>query len=116
MNLHIVDYSEKAIALFGYTKRYTVELRALRGSFCRNAKVNPYSSGTWIFPKTRRAEVESWLNEKYIDHLSLTPCKTFCPTDCIPCSRKLSEKIKTFLVLAIGIPLSFAVIFSHLVS
>ena len=63
MNCTIEDYSEKAIAVFGDTKPISDRLGAIQGS-----KFNPCLRGVgenkrpgWIFPKTRRAEVESLL-------------------------------------------------------
>jgi len=59
----IEDYSEKAIAVFGDTKPISDRLAAIQGS-----KFNPSLRGVgetkrpgWIFPKTRRSEVESLL-------------------------------------------------------
>ena len=63
MNCTIEDYSEKAIAVFGDTKPISERLGAIQGS-----KFNPCLRGVgenkrpgWIFPKTRRSEVESLL-------------------------------------------------------
>jgi hypothetical protein len=63
MNCIIEDYSEKAIAVFGDTKPISERLGAIQGS-----KFNPCLRGVgenkrpgWIFPKTRRSEVESLL-------------------------------------------------------
>ena len=63
MNCTIEDYSEKAIAVFGDTKPISDRLGAIQGS-----KFNPCLRGIgenkrpgWIFPKTRRSEVETLL-------------------------------------------------------
>ncbi len=63
MNCTIEDYSEKAIAVFGDTKPISERLGAIQGS-----KFNPCLRGVgenkrpgWIFPKSRRSEVEALL-------------------------------------------------------
>ncbi len=63
MNYTIEDYSEKAIAVFGDTKPISDRLSSIQGS-----KFNPSLRGVgeskrpgWIFPKTRRSEVENVL-------------------------------------------------------
>jgi hypothetical protein len=64
MNCTIEDYSEKAIAVFGDTKPISDRLGAIQGS-----KFNPCLRGVgetkrpgWIFPKSRRSEVEALLH------------------------------------------------------
>ncbi len=63
MNCTIEDYSEKAIAVFGDTKPISDRLGTIQGS-----KFNPCLRGVgetkrpgWIFPKSRRSEVEALL-------------------------------------------------------
>ncbi len=62
-HITIEDYSERAIAVFGDTKPISDRLSAIQGS-----KFNPSLRGVgeskrpgWIFPKTRRVEVETLL-------------------------------------------------------
>ena len=52
-NIELVDYSEKAIAVFGETYEIREELKKLGGKFNRNLK----GRAGWIFPKSRQNEV-----------------------------------------------------------
>lgn len=54
---YIVDYSEKAIAVFGETKAIKEKLMELRGIY------QPFLKGGkgWIFPKSKREKVEELL-------------------------------------------------------
>lgn len=52
-DIQIVDYSEKAIAVIGNTKRLKDELKALGGRF--NFRLS--CGAGWIFPKSKKAEI-----------------------------------------------------------
>jgi hypothetical protein len=62
----IVDYSDKAVAVFGETKAIKENLKSLGGRF------NPYLNNSgqkqagWIFPKTKKNELESLLTANII--------------------------------------------------
>ena len=62
-NLHfeIVDYSEKAIALFGDTKEIKDLLKAMGGKFNPRLTHNNEKQAGWIFSKTKREELEGVL-------------------------------------------------------
>ena len=67
-DLELIEYSQKAIALFGKTKIYAKQLgkEGLRGTF-NNFLTHPITKKTtpgWIFPKTRTAEIEEALKMK----------------------------------------------------
>ncbi len=59
--LEIVDYSERAIAVFGDTKLYRESLTELKGKFNPFLKRGNDKTPGWIFPKTQKGAVESLL-------------------------------------------------------
>jgi hypothetical protein len=68
MSLYIVDYSEKAIAIFGDTKYYKNKLNEIQGKF--NASLNfknengeTEKKAGWIFPKVRKDMVKQVIND-----------------------------------------------------
>lgn len=63
MNLYIVDYSEKAIALFGETTDYKVHILNAGGKYNPSLRHNEQRQAGWIFPKTKKAEVEKLVNQ-----------------------------------------------------
>jgi len=62
MSLYIVDYSERAIALFGETSQYKDNISAIGGKFNASLKNNDQKLAGWIFPKSKKSEVEKLLN------------------------------------------------------
>ncbi|MDH6309028.1 hypothetical protein M2451_001514 [Dysgonomonas sp. PFB1-18] len=58
----IVDYSEKAIALFGDTKAIKDLLKAMGGKFNPRLTYNNEKQAGWIFSKTKREELENVLS------------------------------------------------------
>jgi hypothetical protein len=65
MSLSIVDYSERAIALFGETKPYKNKITDLGGKFNPSLKVSNSEErrAGWIFPKTKKSVVEQMVND-----------------------------------------------------
>lgn len=63
MNLYIVDYSEKAIALFGETTDYKLHISNAGGKYNPSLRYNDQRQAGWIFPKTKKAEVEKLVNQ-----------------------------------------------------
>jgi len=61
--IEIVDYSEKAIALFGETKNYREAITAAGGKFNPSLKYQEERRGGWIFPKVRRDAIEKLVND-----------------------------------------------------
>ena len=59
--LEIVDYSEKAIAVFGETKSIKDELKKLGGKFNPALKNNGEKRAGWIFPKKQADKVRALL-------------------------------------------------------
>lgn len=57
----IVDYSEKAIALFGDTKAIKDLLSAMGGKFNPRLTHNNEKRAGWIFSKTKREELNTVL-------------------------------------------------------
>lgn len=64
LQFEIVDYSEKAIALFGNTREIKDTLKGFGGRFNPRLSHNGSKKAGWIFPKTKRAELETVLNIK----------------------------------------------------
>ena len=63
-SIFIVDYTEKAIAVFGDTKVIKDHLAGLGGKFNPSLKGdNDDKRAGWIFPKTKRSEVQSLLEK-----------------------------------------------------
>jgi|688.fasta_scaffold98615_4 hypothetical protein len=63
-SIFIVDYTEKAIAVFGDTKIIKDHLAGLGGKFNPSLKGdNDDKRAGWIFPKTKRSEVQSLLEK-----------------------------------------------------
>lgn len=63
--LEIVDYSEKAIAVFGDTRTIKDELKSIGGKFNPRLNYNGGKRAGWVFPKNKREELESMLNNIY---------------------------------------------------
>jgi hypothetical protein len=63
MNLYIVDYSEKAIALFGDSTDYKVHILNAGGKYNPSLRHNEQRQAGWIFPKTKKAEIEKLVNQ-----------------------------------------------------
>ena len=68
MSLYIVDYSEKAIAIFGDTKYYKNKLSEIQGKFnaslnFRNENGETEKKAGWIFPKVRKDMVQQVVND-----------------------------------------------------
>lgn len=59
--LEIVDYSEKAIAVFGDTKAIKEQLKELGGRFNRSLNYNGEKSAGWIFSKKQAEKVRELL-------------------------------------------------------
>lgn len=63
-SVYIVDYTEKAIAVFGDTKVMKDHLSSLGGKFNPSLRGNNEEKKPgWIFPKTKRSEVQSLLDK-----------------------------------------------------
>lgn len=62
LSFEIVDYSEKAIALFGDTKPIKDLLSAMGGKFNPRLTHNDAKQAGWIFAKTKREELNTVLN------------------------------------------------------
>ncbi len=60
INLEIIDYSEKAIAVIGDTKEVKDSLKKLNGRFNPRLRCGP----GWIFPKIMKEDVENFIKEK----------------------------------------------------
>lgn len=56
--LEIVDYSEKAVAVFGETMGIKEQLKALGGKFNPSLRYGNGKRAGWVFPKARREELE----------------------------------------------------------
>jgi hypothetical protein len=62
--LRIVTYSEKAVALFGYSKDYVEELKVIGGRYNPYLKDNGNVMKGWIFSNKKKVELENWLKSK----------------------------------------------------
>lgn len=56
--LEIVDYSEKAVAVFGETMEIKEHLKALGGKFNPSLRYGNGKRAGWVFPKSKREELE----------------------------------------------------------
>jgi hypothetical protein len=107
MNCTIEEYSEKAIAVFGDTKSIIDRLGTIQGS-----KFNPCLRGIgenkrpgWIFPKTRRAEVEALLQtiQQEIKSGTFKPCSQVSKPLSKPSSNDFSSSIDSSVLSRIEI-------------
>jgi hypothetical protein len=62
LSFEIVDYSEKAIALFGDTKEIKDLLKAMGGKFNPRLSHNAGKQAGWIFQKSKREELQNVIN------------------------------------------------------
>lgn len=62
LHFEIVDYSEKAVALFGDTKAIKDLLSAMGGKFNPRLTYGDSKKAGWIFSRTKRSELEGVLN------------------------------------------------------
>lgn len=58
MSISIVNYSEKAIAVFGNTKEIKDHLLSIGGKFNPSLKQNEERVAGWIFPSSKREDVK----------------------------------------------------------
>lgn len=66
LNVRIVDYSDKSIAIYGDTKPIKDDLKSLGGRFNPKLKDGP----GWIFPKSKESEVANLLekNDNFVEN------------------------------------------------
>jgi len=62
LHFEVIDYSEKAIALFGDTKAIKDLLSAMGGKFNPRLTHNNEKRAGWIFSRSKKAELETVLN------------------------------------------------------
>lgn len=87
MSISIVNYSEKAIAVFGNTKDIKDHLLTLGGKFNPSLKQNDERVPGWVFPNSKKEEVrkiitafsQGTLGEppKKVEKVSSSPPETF---------------------------------------
>ena len=63
-NIEVVDYSEKAIAIFGDTQKIKDQLKSLGGRFNPSLKHNGVKRAGWIFSKKQTDKVHLLLSEQ----------------------------------------------------
>lgn len=68
--LEIVDYSEKAVAVFGETMEIKEQLKALGGKFNPSLRYGNGKRAGWVFPKARRKELERLAKPETIEQES----------------------------------------------
>ncbi len=64
LHFEIVDYSEKAIALFGDTREIKELLKAMGGKFNPRLTYNGGKKAGWIFGLSKRGELNTIINLK----------------------------------------------------
>ena len=60
----VVEYSAKAIAVFGATKAIKDELKAMGGRFNPKLTYNGEKKAGWIFPKSKKEDLDQLINNK----------------------------------------------------
>lgn len=63
LNIEIVDYSEKAVAVFGETKRFKEQLSNIGGRFNPSLKYNGGKRAGWVFSKKQADKVCKLIHE-----------------------------------------------------
>ncbi len=61
--LEIVDYSEKAVAVFGDTKTIKDELKSIGGKFNPRLNYNGGKRAGWVFPKSKLGELDKFIHD-----------------------------------------------------
>lgn len=61
--LEIVDYSEKAVAVFGDTKAIKDELKSIGGKFNPRLNYNGGKRAGWVFPKSKLGELDNLIHD-----------------------------------------------------
>ena len=61
--LEIVDYSEKAVAVFGDTKAIKDELKSIGGKFNPRLNYNGGKRAGWVFPKSKLGELDKFIHD-----------------------------------------------------
>lgn len=74
MSISIVNYSEKAIAVFGNTKEIKDHLLSIGGKFNPSLKQNDERVAGWIFPSSKREDVKKIITS--YSQGNLEPVKT----------------------------------------
>lgn len=64
LRFELIDYSEKAIALFGDTKEIKDLLKAMGGRFNPRLTYNGGKRAGWIFTQSKRGELNIIINLK----------------------------------------------------
>ena len=64
-NVFLIDYSEKAIAVYGDTKPIKDKLLSLGGKFNMNLTISGVKRPGWIFSKKHRAAIEDLIRTTY---------------------------------------------------
>ena len=85
-DVRIVDYSEKAIAVYGNTKELKDELKAIGGRF--NPKLK--EGAGWIFPKSKRSEVDALINGN-VSEQEIVPSQSYGSENKLISSEKYEE-------------------------
>lgn len=75
--LEIVDYSEKAVAVFGETMEIREQLKALGGRFNPSLRYGNGKRAGWVFPKSKREELERLAKPEPVE----TPAEAVEPVD-----------------------------------
>ena len=78
--LEIVDYSEKAVAVFGETMEIKEQLKALGGKFNPSLRYGNGKRAGWVFPKARREELERLAKPETIEQESEKETPADVPT------------------------------------
>ncbi len=60
-NFEIVDYSDRAVAVFGDTRSVKDKLQALGGKFNMYLTRNGQRSAGWVFQKSKKSELQGLL-------------------------------------------------------
>ena len=96
-NIELINYSEKAIAVFGDTKDYRESLASAGGMFNPSLKYKDGRSPGWVFSKSKKAAIEALLQNIFSGKVSksVTPYETSATT-----SGAVMVDKKAFLALA----------------
>lgn len=63
-DVYLVDYSDKAIAVFGNTKEIKEKLKEIGGKFNNYLTYNDVKQAGWIFSKKKESELKKFLNQR----------------------------------------------------
>jgi hypothetical protein len=96
MDLKIEAYTDKSIVVFGNTKDYKDQLKEYGGKWNSNLNKNGEKFGGWIYPISKKTELENWIQGlksgiKSTPPSTITKISTPAPTNFFLTEQRLAR-------------------------